>query len=76
MNGTFKEGVFSVEYMLKDIGLALDTGSSLNVPLFFTGLTAQFYQQAISAGLGKQYHPAVIKPLEELTGVEVRSEKG
>ncbi len=74
MEGKFEEGVFSVEYMLKDIGLALKTAASFNVPLFFTGLTAQFYQQGIAAGLGKQYHPAVIRPLEKLTGVEVRSE--
>jgi len=73
MEGKFKEGVFSVEYMLKDIGLALKTGASLNVPLFFAGLTAQFYQQGIAAGVGKQYHPAVIRPLEEMTGVRVRS---
>jgi len=73
MEGKFEEGVFSVEYMLKDIGFALKTGASLNVPLFFTGLTAQFYQQGIAAGVGKQYHPAVIRPLEEMTGVRVRS---
>ncbi|MBL7211104.1 MAG: NAD(P)-dependent oxidoreductase [Desulfobacteraceae bacterium] len=73
MEGKFEEGVFSVEYMLKDIGFALKTGASLNVPLFFTGLTSQFYQQGIAAGVGKQYHPAVIRPLEEMTGVKVRS---
>ena len=73
MEGKFEEGVFSVEYMLKDIGFALKTGASLNVPLFFTGLTAQFYQQGIAAGVGKQYHPAVIRPLEEMLGVKVRS---
>ncbi len=75
MKGKFEEGVFSVEYMLKDIGFALKTGASLNVPLFFTGLTAQFYRQGIAAGVGKQYHPAVIRPLEEMIGVEVRSGK-
>ena len=73
MEGKFEEGVFSVEYMLKDIGFALKTGASLNVPLFFTGLTSQFYQQGIAAGVGKQYHPAVIRPLEEMLGVKVRS---
>jgi 3-hydroxyisobutyrate dehydrogenase-like beta-hydroxyacid dehydrogenase len=61
--------------MLKDLNLALSTGNQLRVPLHFAALAAQQYIQAGAGGEGKKYHPAVIRPLEKLVGVEVRSGK-
>jgi 2-hydroxy-3-oxopropionate reductase len=75
MKGKFEEGVFPVDYMLKDLGLALSTGAALRVPLHFAALAAQHYVLAGASGESKRYHPAVIRPLEKLAGVEVRSEK-
>ena len=75
MKGKFEEGVFPVDYMLKDLGLALSTGNKLGVPLHFAALSAQQYISAGASGEGKNYHPAVIRPLEKLVGVEVRSKK-
>ncbi|UCF95092.1 MAG: NAD(P)-dependent oxidoreductase [Desulfobacterales bacterium] len=72
MKGAFQEGVFPVAYMLKDLGLALNLGDSLHVPLSFTALAAQFYQHAMASGEGNRYHPVVIRTLERLTGIEVR----
>ncbi len=75
MKGKFEEGVFPVDYMLKDLGLALSTGTALRVPLHFAALAAQHYILAGASGESKKYHPAVILPFERLAGVEVRSGK-
>lgn len=75
MKGKFEEGVFPVDYMLKDLGLALSTAAALRVPLHFAALAAQHYILAGASGESQKYHPAVIRPMEKLAGVEVRSEK-
>ncbi len=75
MKGKFEEGVFPIDYMLKDLDLALSTGTELRIPLHFAALSAQQYIAAAASGESKKYHPAVIRPLEKLAGVEVRSEK-
>jgi 2-hydroxy-3-oxopropionate reductase len=75
MKGKFEEGVFPVDYMLKDLDLALSTGTKLRIPLHFAALSAQQYIAAGASGESKKYHPAVIRPLEKLAGVEVRGKK-
>jgi len=75
MKGKFEEGVFPIDYMLKDLDLALSLGSALKIPLHFGALATQHYILAGASGESKKYHPAVICPLEKLAGVEVRSEK-
>lgn len=75
MKGKFEEGVFPIDYMLKDLDLALATGNQLRIPLPFVALAAQQYISAAASGEGRKYHPAVIRPLEKLAGVEVRAGK-
>jgi len=62
---------FSVKWMHKDIGLMLESGEELAVPLLLTGLTRQLYQTAISEGHGEEDFCSTIKVLEEMTGVQV-----
>jgi len=64
---------FSVKWMHKDIGLILDSGKELGVPLYLTGLTRQIFQAAIAAGHADEDMCSTIKVLEELAGVEVRA---
>ncbi len=59
--------------MHKDIGLMLDSGKELAVPLVLTGLTQQLFQTAITAGHGDEDFCSTIRVLEELVGVEVKS---
>ena len=59
--------------MDKDIGLALESGKELGVPLLLTGLTRQLFQAAIAAGYADEDMCSTIKVLEELAGVEVKS---
>jgi 3-hydroxyisobutyrate dehydrogenase/2-hydroxy-3-oxopropionate reductase len=58
--------------MHKDIGLMLDSGKELNVPLPLTSLTRQMFQAAISTGHADEDICSTIKVLEGLAGVEVK----
>ena len=63
---------FSVKWMHKDIGLMLDSGKELEVPLLLTSVTRQMFQAAISTGHGEEDICSTIKVLEEIVGVEVQ----
>ena len=63
---------FSVKWMHKDIGLMLESGEELSVPLPLTALTRQMFQAAISMGHGDEDICSTIKVLEGMTGVEVK----
>jgi 3-hydroxyisobutyrate dehydrogenase/2-hydroxy-3-oxopropionate reductase len=63
---------FSVKWMDKDIGLMLETGRELQVPLPLTGLTRQMFQAAIATGHGEEDICSTIKVLESISGVEVK----
>ncbi len=71
--GDFQEGLFSVDYMRKDLALALELGDELKVPLPFAALADQSYQAVRATGKADQYHPVVVTLLEEMTNVRVRS---
>jgi 3-hydroxyisobutyrate dehydrogenase/2-hydroxy-3-oxopropionate reductase len=71
LRGDFRAN-FSVKWMHKDIGLMLESGEELNVPLLLTGLTHQIFQNAISSGFGEDDICSTIKPLERSAGIEVR----
>jgi 3-hydroxyisobutyrate dehydrogenase/2-hydroxy-3-oxopropionate reductase len=62
---------FSVKWMHKDVGLMLESGQDLGVPLPLTGLTRQLFQTAIAAGYGEEDMCSTIKVLEELCGIQV-----
>jgi 3-hydroxyisobutyrate dehydrogenase-like beta-hydroxyacid dehydrogenase len=64
---------FSVKWMDKDIGLMLESGRELKVPLPLTGLTRQMFQAAIAQGHGDEDICSTIKVLESIVGVEVKS---
>jgi 3-hydroxyisobutyrate dehydrogenase-like beta-hydroxyacid dehydrogenase len=63
---------FSTRWMHKDVGLALESGKELGVPLFLTGVTQQLFQAALSAGLEEEDMCSTIKVLENMAGVEVK----
>ena len=74
LKGSFEKQVFPVDYMIKDLNLALVTGAEYHVPLHFGSLACQAYEAARAAGYRERYHPVVIRILEDLTGVEVRAD--
>jgi 3-hydroxyisobutyrate dehydrogenase/2-hydroxy-3-oxopropionate reductase len=71
LNRDFKTN-FATKWMHKDVGLALDSGRSLDVPLPATALTQQMLQAAISKGWGEDDFCSAIRVLEDWAGVEVK----
>jgi 3-hydroxyisobutyrate dehydrogenase/2-hydroxy-3-oxopropionate reductase len=66
---------FSTKWMHKDIGLMLDSGQELGVPLLLTSLTHQLFQAAIAAGHANDDMCSTINILEEFAGTQVKSRK-
>ncbi len=66
---------FSLKWMHKDIGLMLESGKELNVPLPLTSLTEQLFRAALAKGLGEEDFCSAIKVLEDMVGIEVRRTK-
>lgn len=73
MKGNFGENIFGTEYILKDLRQVISTAKDLNVPLLMGSVATQMYEMTRAAGFEKNYFPVVVKVLEALTGVEVRS---
>lgn len=63
---------FATKWMHKDVGLALETGKQLGVPLLLTAVTQQLFETALAAGLGEEDMCSTIKVLERTVGVEVK----
>ncbi len=60
---------FTVHQMLKDIGLILQAGADLHVPLAQTCLTQQWMQSAIAHGDGELDYAAIIQVVERAAGL-------
>jgi len=63
---------FSVKWMHKDIGLIMESGRELAVPLPLTAVTHQMFRAAMASGLGEDDICSTIKVLEDWAGVEVK----
>jgi 3-hydroxyisobutyrate dehydrogenase-like beta-hydroxyacid dehydrogenase len=61
---------FTVEQMLKDIGLILDAGADSQVPLPQTAMTQQLMRSAMAQGDGQQDYAAIIKAAERSAGLQ------
>ena len=63
---------FSTKWMHKDVGMALEAGKTLGVPLPITALTHQMLGATIAKGWGEDDFCSAIRVLEEWAGVEVK----
>jgi 3-hydroxyisobutyrate dehydrogenase/2-hydroxy-3-oxopropionate reductase len=64
---------FSVKWMHKDVGLALESAKALDLPLPLTAITEQMILATIAKGYGEDDFCSVIRIMEDLAGVEVKS---
>ncbi|MGO9240214.1 MAG: NAD(P)-dependent oxidoreductase [Bryobacteraceae bacterium] len=64
---------FSTRWLHKDVGLMLETGAELGVPLPLTAVTRQMIQVALSEGYADEDMCSTIKVLEKIAGVEVKA---
>jgi len=63
---------FATKWMAKDIGLALESAKSMDVPLPATALTEQMLRAAIASGYGEDDFCSAIRVLEDWAGIEVK----
>jgi 3-hydroxyisobutyrate dehydrogenase len=71
-NGSFQPG-FMTDLLHKDLGLALDLAAENTITVPMTALARQMYEMARAAGYGREDYTSVLKVLEQMAGVEVRS---
>lgn len=62
---------FALELMRKDIGLALEVGQELGVPLPTAGLAYQLFTQAKGLGYGRQDMTAISKLYQQAANVNI-----
>jgi 2-hydroxymethylglutarate dehydrogenase len=62
---------FSMELMIKDVGLYLKTAQEMNIPSIITGTVYQIYTAGQSSGKGKKDHTAVVQVIEEMAGKKI-----
>ena len=55
MQGKFEEGVFPVDYIMKDLNLAMLTAEKYHIPQYFGSLAYQTYELARASGNGVSY---------------------
>ena len=72
--GNFEPG-FRLSLASKDVGLALQLGRSLGVPLPVAAAVDQSFLAAKAAGFGDKQLYSIIEYLENLVGVQVRTSK-
>lgn len=71
-NGSFQPG-FMTDLLYKDLGLALELAAESGVPVAMTSLARQLFEMSRAAGYGRDDYSSLLKVLEQIAGVEVRS---
>lgn len=69
----FDEVIFPVDYIMKDIGLAMKTAKELNMPLMIASFVHEIYAMLRAKGRGKGYYPEIITIFEDYAGIELKS---
>jgi 2-hydroxy-3-oxopropionate reductase len=66
---------FMLDLMKKDIGLALEIGKTLSVPMPVGAAAYQHYAAGTSMGVGREDFSAVCKAVEKMAGAQIVSRK-
>jgi len=67
------EAAFATDLLHKDVALAVELAKDEHVRLLLGSMTQQLLEEARAAGYGAMDYSALIRPLEDLTGVKVRA---
>ena len=70
MKGSFDPG-FMLDLMKKDMGIGVDLGKAMDVPMPIAASAYQMYAAASGLGAGKMDFSAVCQVMEKLTGVRI-----
>ena len=72
IHGDFEPG-FKSKFHYKDLNIIMDTARSLKVPVPCTAVAHQLFNALLASGCGDLDHSAVIKVIEDLAKIEVRT---
>ena len=61
----FPEKAFPSTYVIKDLGYAIELAEQVGIEPRVARLAASFYQEAVDAGIGEEYFPAIIKLVDK-----------
>ncbi len=64
---------FTLELMVKDLGLAVELARRERYPLFLGRMVEQLWELAVYEGLGPEDFTTIVKLFEKMAGVEVRA---
>jgi len=64
---------FSISHLHKDVALAVSLGKDQQVRMLLGAMTQQVLEEARASGHAEEDMSAMIRPLEDLTGVKVRA---
>ncbi|MDX1448726.1 MAG: NAD-binding protein [Acidimicrobiia bacterium] len=64
---------FTIDLQQKDLRLVLEAADELGVPALGTSLAFHLYRSLQSQGLGSEGNHAMVKALEQMTGIQVGS---
>lgn len=70
--GSTRPTGFSLDFMVKDVDLFLDTGSDTQVPLLISSVVRQIFKIAQDKGLGQRDSCSVVEFYESLAGVRLQ----
>lgn len=73
IRGDFQPG-FKSRFHLKDLNIIMKTASDYDVPLPVTGLVHELFAAMVAAGRGDLDHSGIITVLEDLAGVQARTQ--
>lgn len=62
---------FTIDLQVKDLRLALDEAADLEIPMLITALGESLYRTLQRQGLGAEGNQALVKAMENLSGVKV-----
>ena len=65
---------FMLDLMKKDIGIGVDLGKAMNIPVPIAAAAYQMYAAASTLGHGSDDFAAVSKAMERLTGINLKSD--
>jgi 2-hydroxy-3-oxopropionate reductase len=74
IKGDFQPG-FKSKFHYKDLNIIMKTSNDYNVPLPATAIAHELFNAMIAAGRGDLDHSGVITVLEDLAGVQARTEE-
>lgn len=74
LKGNFAPG-FKSKLQYKDLGLALELSKGVGAPMPLGSIVHEFYKSTIAQGYGEEDHTAVIRIIEQMGGVQIRSAK-